>query len=185
MRTFLAIFFENRVTQAIAKNQRICREKGVDGKFVKPENIHLTLKFLGDVDQTQLDKLFYLSEITKEYKPMKLQLSHLGVFPPKGKPKVLWQGLSGSGASSLAALHQKIDIFVAKELGVNREKRKFHPHVTLARKPWIPKEYEGKLSEIEVERPDVMIQSLSLMKSELTPSGPIYTELESYKLGMD
>ncbi|ACB85532.1 RNA 2',3'-cyclic phosphodiesterase [Natranaerobius thermophilus] len=181
MRSFIAIFFNSKVVESLARNQNLCREKGIKGKYVKPDNIHLTVKFLGDVEQNALDKLQLLDQELEQIEPLKLRLSHLGVFPGKGRPRVLWQGLSGDDIKDLQQIHQEVEQFTERELKIAQEKKKFRPHVTLLRNPDIPKGVSiDQISKEELERPEILVDSISLIKSELTPKGPIYTELKRF-----
>ncbi len=179
MRCFTAVFFSEEITRVFHRNQEKCRELGIKGRTVDPTNIHLTVKFMGELDEAQREKLLLLPDHISAYPIMELKLSRLGVFPPKGKPKVLWQGLEGTDCSKLVALHKEVDAFAAEHLAVKREKRKFFPHVTLMRKPDFPKGFhKSDLASIEVEKPRTTVDALCIMRSELTPSGPIYKTLQ-------
>ncbi len=183
MRTFFAVFFHRQVTDAIARNQDRCRDLGVKGKYVDPENIHLTVKFIGEIDPQDAERMEPLASEVAGVGSLTLQLDDLGIFPPKGRPKVLWQGLSGTDIEKLKSLHQQVEDYCAETIDVEREKRKFHPHVTLARSPNIPTGINIKGNQdIDLEKPIFQVDYLSLMKSELSPKGPGYKALKHFKL---
>lgn len=149
----------------------------------RPENIHLTVKFFGNVDQ---QKVAAISEaaarVTKEFSPIRIVAGTTGVFPRPIRPQVLWLGVSDpSGA--LATLQQRLEKEFAVE-GFPKEDRAFRPHLTIAR---IRKPHHGrqlgethlamKFSDVEVTLSEVI-----LFRSELSSKGSKYTALSRHRL---
>lgn len=159
------------------------KNTGANVKLVEPENIHLTLKFLGDTDESLIDRI---EEITnnsvKETKPFEIQLKGAGVFPNERYIKVIWIGIeNGENISKIAG---KIDDELSN-LGFKREKRKFSAHLTIARVRNVKNKDE--LIRIiekykEVEFANIGVNSIKLKKSDLTPKGPIYKTLKEIKI---
>jgi len=183
MRLFTAIELNEDARQAIAVEQK--RIAGVLGraaaaslKWIQPERMHLTLVFLGEIEEAHTPAVIdAMGEEIDEVKPFAIVFAGLGVFPPHRAPRVLWLGLS-TGAAEAIELQQH----VAERLsptGVTIEERAFHPHLTMAR--W----REGRNADrrriaaadqgAEVARIDV--GAVTLYQSRLSSSGPAYTVL--------
>ena len=150
-------------------------------KGVEPGNMHLTLKFLGEQDETLVDKARLALE-SVEHPGFRMEVRGLGAFPDIARPKVIWAGI-GAGGKETAELSATVDAAL-KPLGYQPENR-FHPHITLAR-------VKGhvnplKLSQtIEASRQTIYgsydAAEFTLMESRLTPAGPKYSTLKSYPL---
>lgn len=151
-------------------------------RWVNRQQLHITLKFLGERSpELTVKVLDALSSIT--FNPFDIELDRAGVFPNMRSPRVLWLGcgrssenpLSG-GAKELAALAARVDEALSK-IGIEREVRPFKAHMTLARcngEP-LPDALEKALAD--VPKFSWTCSSMSLMRSVLTPRGPIYTEM--------
>ncbi|GMR04302.1 MAG: RNA 2',3'-cyclic phosphodiesterase [Thermodesulfobacteriota bacterium] len=151
--------------------------------WVNPSNIHLTLKFLGEVDETRIDQIGEaLEKAASGIRPFSLSTGKLGGFPNIANPRVLWLGLEGG--EEAVELQKKIDETLAG-LGFEKEKRAFHPHLTLAR---IRNPADGRaLGALAIKlRHDINIEftvdSFILFRSKLTPSGAEYSELRRFGL---
>ena len=145
-------------------------------RWVRPEGIHLTLKFMGDINTDKIDALLLLlPEVATEVTPFELTLSELGCFPNNRRPRVLWAGVKGD-LSTLQNLHLAVDNVVEK-VGLPRERRGFSPHLTLGR-------VRRNISEREVDQigqiigltslpntPSWTNQTVDLMRTELDPEG--------------
>ena len=148
-------------------------------KWVRPENIHLSLKFLGDVDDTREPELVAALEQAAggrpEPRPVTLQITGFGVFPDYHRPQVLWAGVTPE--PGLELLQHGVEQAFAP-LGFPTEGRAFRPHVTVGRatKAARPRDFQG-LEEI-LRGADfdqtVTIENVDLMQSTLTPQGPVY-----------
>lgn len=150
-------------------------------RWVTGKNIHLTLKFLGDSEPERLEKLVEnLLPRLKAYESFEIRLAGLGAFPSNKNPRVIWVGVQAP--STLGDLLREIED-IAAELNYEREIRRFSPHLTLGRvSQSATAEQIGKLLEILLKTPVnelgvVRVDSINLIKSELTRIGPIYTNL--------
>lgn len=159
------------------------KETGANVKLVNPENVHITLKFLGDTDEEQTDEIErIIRDSVKEINPFNIQLNGTGVFPNQNYIKVIWIGINqGDQIGTIAYI---IDEQLSK-LGFKKEKRGFSPHLTIARVKTA--ENKEKLLQIiekykDVEFADIRVSSIKLKKSDLTPKGPIYTTLREIKI---
>jgi len=155
---------------------------GANVKLVEPGNIHITLKFLGDTEETKIDEIEnIIKNSVNNVSPFKIQLLGTGVFPNSSYIKVIWIGIKQG--EQIGIIADKIDEQLTK-IGFEREKRKFSPHLTIARvKTANNKE---KLMQIvekyrDLEFKNIEIDNIRLKKSELTPKGPIYTTLVKSK----
>ena len=184
MRSFIAIELPETIENALAELQSDLKGCGVDVRWIKPENIHLTLKFLGNIEEKMVDSISEaIKKACRTYAVMKLTLSEVGVFPNVRSPRVLWVGLNNSDI--LPALQNEIEQELSP-LGFEQEKRKFVPHLTLGRF----KSSRGKMAlkeKIELYRGKELgvfdTGSVSLMKSDLGPAGAKYTRLAEIPLG--
>jgi RNA 2',3'-cyclic 3'-phosphodiesterase len=192
IRTFIAIELEKMQHRALRDVQtRLIRERAArEVRWVAPDNIHLTLKFLGDVDAALMPTLQQtVADACAGTAPFTLSITGAGAFPNTRRPNVVWVGVGGA-VERAAELAQKIDEACAA-LGFAREERPFSPHLTLGRvkrdaRPsdrqfigeMIANAQIGNLGELPVER-------VSVMKSELHPGGSAYTRLAEIRLTND
>lgn len=179
MRLFIAIELPEDIKLQITKVQDMLKGTGLDAGWTRPEGIHLTLQFLGEVDEAGIpDIMAGLSDACKDSKTLQLEISGPGAFPNPKKPRVVWLGISGDTVQ-LVALQASIEAAM-KRLGFVPEDRKFRPHLTLARIK-VPRPQDNWQQALEsvknVTFPVFSAASISLMKSELKPSGAVYTEI--------
>ena len=184
MRLFIAIDINEDVCKAVAKLQqelksRLKNQKGL--KWVSPDVMHLTLKFLGEADENRMDEIYSALEIAcADKKSFGFELSLVGTF---GRPaKVLWLGSEKQG-QEIAVLAADLEN-AFKELGFEKETRPFNAHLTLARiKDNIDSGAQKVLKDYpKVSIPRVSVDSVCLYKSQLTPTGPVYTLLRKIEL---
>ena len=145
-------------------------------RWVRREQFHITLKFLGELQPDIIAQVKDTLEPLKFFQPFIIDLQHIGAFPNLAAPRVLW--LSGNkGSSELARIARIVDDTLADEVGLVRDSRKFLPHLTLARlkDTHLPEALVRKLGEVPVLSWEC--RELSLMRSQLTPKGPIYSQL--------
>ncbi|MFA5078258.1 MAG: RNA 2',3'-cyclic phosphodiesterase [Dehalococcoidia bacterium] len=156
-------------------------------KWVDPGSIHLTLKFLGNVDAGRLEAVkSALETATMPHRTFRLATGQTGFFPGLQRARVFWLGLEGDTAE-LSGLQQDIDRAMAG-LGFERESRPFTAHLTLARlreecTREQRQEFTGLAQHAAFESgPDIQVQSVALMRSRLTPQGALYSRLAEYEL---
>lgn len=199
MRTFLAVELSDELHDQIKLiqqdlKQRLGREspKGIRIAWAQPSSIHLTLKFLGDTDEQVIGPLREAIEgAVTGHGAIHIPIERLGVFPRSQQPRVLWVGPSeqweqSDGAKRLAVLHRAVE-GSCQSFGFAPEGRPFSPHLTLAR----VKEGERHVSQAlaksgAMDRPISLgllaVASVVLMKSELRPTGSVYSKLWEVKL---
>jgi len=179
MRLFIAIEIPPLVKQEMAALQDQLRHTDVDAAWVRPEGMHLTLKFLGDVPETRsnaiMDALVYAAQGRGGFR---MEISGVGTFPHTGNPRVVWVGVQGD-ADMLRDAQTSVEGQMLN-LGFAREDRDFFPHLTLgrirqvrSRSAW--KNAFDKLKDIRLS--GFHVDSISLMQSELHSSGAVYTEI--------
>ena len=187
MRCFIAIDIDEEVRKALGDLQRRLRDsvdvKKGDVKWVNPNNIHLTLKFLGEIkDEKVVEICNIVGEIAVKHGSFDLDVESVGHFGGRSA-RVLWVG-TGSGGENLLELQKDIDESLAS-LGWPKETREFTGHLTLCR---IRSSKAGvKLAQASEEYKDFKLgtmqaDSISVYHSELKPAGPVYTRLGNYKL---
>ena len=166
-RGFIAI--DINPTPKIIQFEKEIENTGADVKLVKPENIHITLKFLGDVDEEKIDQIEkIINDSSKNTDPFTIKLKGSGVFPNQNYIKVIWIGIKQGEPIGIIA--GKIDEQLSK-MGFKKEKRGFSPHLSIAR----VKSAKGKdeiLQIIEkyknIKFADIVVDSIKLKKSDLT-----------------
>jgi len=180
-RGFIAI--DIPINKKFLEMENEIKNTAADLKLVEPENIHVTLKFLGDTDEENIDKIGeIIKNSVKDINSFNIKLKGSGVFPNKSYIKVIWIGLEN--AEKIGEIAKKIDEQL-KNLGFQVEKRGFSAHLTIARVK--SSRNKEKLLQIiekykDVEFATINVSSVKLKKSDLTPKGPIYTTLKELKL---
>lgn len=180
-RGFIAI--EIYAFPGLIEFEKEIKKTGANVKLVEPENVHITLKFLGNTEEEQIDEIErIIKDAVKEINSFHIQLKGAGVFPNQNYIKVIWIGIEHG--EEIAAIAHKIDEQLSR-LGFKKEKRGFSPHLTIARVK-SAKNKEKLLQIIEkykdVEFGDIEVDSIKIKKSDLTPKGPIYTTLRKIKI---
>jgi RNA 2',3'-cyclic 3'-phosphodiesterase len=178
MRTFIAIEIPSEIKSALAALQTELRRASADVSWTKPENLHLTLNFLGEVDEKRIAEVEQACvSSAAEFRPFTLSLNGAGVFPNARRPRTLWAGLSGE-VENVVALRNRIEEKLAL-LGFKREEKRFHPHMTIGRLKSNKKARE-LLALVEAHRLPALsfvVTEIVLMKSELHPAGSEYTRV--------
>ena len=184
VRAFIAVSLPGEVTAALADLQAHLRKFGLKMKYTAPENIHLTLKFLGPVPASAVKAVSAATaEAVSSFSKMRIDARGLGVFPGIRRPRVMWTGIGGQ-TQELACLQQAVEEKMA-ELGFERERREFTGHLTLGRFKTKP-DPAGVADAIE-QFGDFCagpfeIQSVQLFESTLTPKGPVYRVISGHGL---
>ncbi|MGB2601143.1 MAG: RNA 2',3'-cyclic phosphodiesterase [Candidatus Omnitrophota bacterium] len=183
IRTFIALELSDEAREEFARITGILEESNADVKWVKPGSIHLTLKFLGYVEE---DKVVRISEKLKDIvlgvAPFNVVLEGIGVFPKWDYVKVIWVGL-GEGADKVKELSLKAEEAMQAE-GFEKEKREYSPHLTLGRirSAKNKNELKKQAETVKVEPVSNHISKIILFKSELSSQGAVYTALATAEL---
>jgi len=178
VRTFIAIQISDTMRRNLAN--LIADLKNTSGavRWVSPENLHLTLKFLGNVEEKKTEDIGQgVSNACKGSAPFAMSLKSLGAFPSTRRPRVVWVGVA-KGKDDLISLNEKIETQL-EQIGFEKEKRKFSPHLTIGRlkREGRPGDLADRLS-VEFDGGECEVERVCVMKSTLTPSGAIYEELQ-------
>ena len=183
MRTFIAIELPSEIKEKIEKTITPFRKLNLAISWVKPKNLHLTLKFLGEVDEKKVDDMsLALEKALKDEEIFKMNLREFGAFPDFRRPKVIWIGIEG-GVENLKRIQFKIEEELSK-IDFPKEKREFSPHLTIARvksPKGIERLTEG-IKNVSLVSWDIEVDEVLLMKSQLYPRGAIHTPLKKFKL---
>ena len=180
MRLFVALDLDDDARRAIAAlQQRIAKALGADRsiKTVDPAHMHLTLAFLGEIADCDVPGIVDTISINIDLRRFAAVFQGLGVFPPRGAPRVLWLGV-GDGSAEIVEV-QRVVVRRLEGLGIALERRPFHPHLTLAR--WrtsrpadrprvLSADSRGAVARVNVDH-------VTLYQSRLSPAGPAYTAL--------
>ena len=152
--------------------------------WVKNDNLHLTLKFIGYTTESQIPKIIsILSKITINYKPFQLLINSTGCFPTKERPRTLFLGVEGR-LNVLSDLFQNIENEFEK-IDIEKDRNGFFPHITLARIKY-PQNYTPDIDlflKSSYDPIDLSLDRVQFFSSELLPSGAIYTLLKTFPLG--
>lgn len=191
-RTFVAVRLSDEIRDALLAASRQLREQpgGKAARWVAPENIHLTLKFLGDVDNRRLgDVCEAVSEVCACNSAFEMAVSGLGCFPTAAQPRVVWAGVS-RGTRELIQLATSMDVAL-NQRGFARETRPFDAHITLGRADRRASRAElVSLGRTIAGQPtslygSMTVAQVSVVKSDLRSSGPIYTDIATVALGRE
>jgi 2'-5' RNA ligase len=185
MRIFIALELPESVRERLGQLQG--KLKGTENRirWVNPSLIHLTMKFLGEVKEKNLEKVIQIAQNAAGRFPVsKMKIGKMGVFPSFSSPRVIWVGIE-EGKDKLETLAAELEEKLGQE-GFSRSSRKWTSHLTLGRVKVLKEKEKLKAlishSYEEVEGIEVKVKSLSVIKSELTPQGAIHTILERIPL---
>ncbi len=175
-RCFIAVDLPRGVISNIEEIQKLIEKQNIfTGKFTEGENLHLTLKFFGEIDEEKAEEV---KKILKEIKfdEFEAELGEVGVFSKKFI-KIIWVKLNGKGIFSLQKqIDDKLkDLFEKEE--------RFMSHITIARVKNVPdrKKFLDYIKNIKVKKIKFKIDRFFLKKSELKPEGPVYEDIGSYE----
>ncbi|HWR73191.1 MAG TPA: RNA 2',3'-cyclic phosphodiesterase [Nitrospirota bacterium] len=184
MRAFIAIEIPDGIKQEMAKAQEQLKRSGASAGWTRPEGIHLTLQFLGEVPESKAGEIQdALRQAVEGKAGFRLEIGGAGVFPDAKRPRVVWMGVSGD-LDRLQTLQTAIEEAMTG-IGFAREDRRFTPHLTLGRIREIRSRdaWQKALDGIrDLRLGEFPVTGVSLMKSELRPSGAVYTEVARVEL---
>ncbi len=184
IRSFIAIELNETIKNLLARLQTDLKKSDADVRWVQPHNIHLTLKFLGDVHENRLNDVGNTIETSLQgVKAFSFELSELGAFPKIESPRIVWIGV-GTGATQIQEIVRRLEEALSAT-GFSKEKRDFTAHLTLGRE----KSSINRLALIKALRMKTSFLPISqsvneiiLFKSTLTSSGAVYEVLRRFAL---
>jgi 2'-5' RNA ligase len=184
IRTFIAIDIPQEAREALAEIQEQLKKSRAGVRWVKLGSIHLTLKFLGDVHPAQIDDIAGVTaQVVRDERFLSLGLAGLGAFPSPRNPRVVWVGIRGE-VERLTSIQERLQHNLVV-LGFAPERRVFRPHLTLGR----VKDKRNRQALIEamaaMQLPEFNyfdVPEIILYKSDLRPTGAIYTKLHRMAL---
>ena len=184
MRLFIAIEIPGEIKQKMADVQRRLRDTAVDAGWTRPEGIHLTLKFLGEITESKVpDIMGTLTRALGGTGGFRLEIERVGTFPSPKNARVVWVGVSGD-VERLMNLQTAVEDAMA-ELGMERDDRLFTPHLTLGRIKYLrsKEKWLNILEEIKnIKLAGFDVKAVALMMSELRRTGAVYSEMGRIEL---
>ncbi len=186
VRTFIGIDPGKPIRDRLVTLQETLGRTVTDVKWVEPENLHVTLLFLGEVDMLEVPAVCQsVAETVRKQPAFTMSVEKLGAFPNARRPRILWVGI-GEGIQEVVAVHDALEVPLL-ELGCyRREERRYSPHLTLGRVKG--EKHSEKLAGILTRQAawvggTVHITEIQVMSSELSSQGPVYTVLSRARLG--
>lgn len=184
-RVFCAVALPHDLRELAAKHIALLRQAMPDvrASWDRAEKLHITLKFLGEIERGRVPALSRAAErAAQTIEPFELAIEGAGTFPPHGSPRVLWLGVRDS-SSSLTRLQHQLEEECARE-NFKREERPFHPHLTIARlrSPKGSRQLAALHKETGFQMQTFHVSELLVIRSELGAGGSRYTEISKHKL---
>ena len=183
IRTFICIELPDSIRTKLGEIQTEMKTLGSSVRWTRSDGIHLTLKFLGDVEKQNIEQIVEQTiEASRIHSPAKIEVKESGAFPDFKKPRVFWIGVHDPNGA-LARLQMAIDTKLDK-IGFKKEQRRFSPHLTIGR----VKSHDGlnatsrALEEMNIEPMTFLAKQVVVMQSQLQPKGAVYTPLHIIKL---
>ena len=186
LRTFVAVEINAANRARAGELIQLLRAAPAEVKWVDVENLHLTLKFLGEVSAREIGRVCGAVERgAAAVEPFEFELRGAGAFPNAGRPRTLWLG-AGKGEQEMVALHDRVEAALVT-LGFRKEHRRFRPHLTIGR---VRRGGPGvaelgllveQLADFDAGR--LSVRQATVFSSQLTPHGPIHEALGRAKLG--
>lgn len=184
VRSFIAVNLNTEIKEYLTHLQVSLNVPETKIKWVEKTNLHLTMKFLGDISSEQTERLkIILKEITSRYSPFIIKLSsNIGIFPTYRMPRIIWIGIK-EGANKLHELYSSIETILYKE-GFPEENKEFSSHITIGRVKYIKDKdnFIQIIRRLEINNLSQEVKSIELMGSKLTPNGPIYNITDKFTL---
>jgi 2'-5' RNA ligase len=180
-RAFIALELSDSLKEGILALTKELRRRGLRASWARRPTLHLTLKFLGDVEETELAEVVgAVARASSRVPPFGFETRSLGAFPSARRPRVLWLGVEP--VDELFALQEAVENELAG-LGFARERRRFHPHVTLARiRDPRAESVQEILDELVAPKERVEVLEVRVMRSTLRPGGAIHELVEAVPL---
>lgn len=181
LRLFYAIWPPEGVRQTLWRSLAPMREILPSVRWIPPERLHITLRFMGGIPPQHLPRLVRAAETLERVSPFEARLAGTGTFPKRGPARVYWVGVRGR---PLPGLRESLDSALARE-GVAREDRTFKPHLTVGRASRARSGRGGARADVAVAVPDLAfaVAAIHLVRSDLLPGGPRYSNVHRARLG--
>ena len=186
IRTFVAVEITSAVRGRAGVLIEQLRAAPADVKWVATQNLHLTLKFLGDVDSRETARVCEaVGQAAADVEPFKLEVCRAGAFPNARRPRTLWLGC-GDGQQEMIALHGHVEKPL-KKLGFRPDHRRFHPHLTIGRvrggRMGVTELGQRLEQQADFKAGRIKVSEVVVFSSQLDRTGPIYEALSRAKLG--
>lgn len=187
MRAFVAIDLDEPIRRNVAALQDALRRRAGKLSWVAPEHLHLTIKFLGEIEASRATTICAaLNRIAARAEPFDILLRGVGVFPPRGLARVLWVGVEPvftQKMDPLRGIHRACEDELA-ELGFARESRPFSPHLTVARnKTSIDRDLRRSLDQAaDFLAGPQRVSAITFYESQPGPNGPTYRSISTHRL---
>jgi len=184
MRTFIAIDLEEQIKDSLTNLVKILKPAAKNIKWVNRENFHLTLKFLGELNEPQVETVRQtMNQLTHKYQPFSLSLKGTGSFPAgQSRMRVIWVGIEAG--QELYSLQNELEEELERK-GFPREERPFSPHLTLGRAK-VPENQERLKKELDKfsvqEFGQMTVKEIIFFQSILRPEGPTYKPVDKFEL---
>ena len=173
MRTFIAIDVNDEVRRVSEEIVEKLMRRGFRANWVKPENVHLTLFFLGEMEEEKVEEMArHLCDRVRGFPSFSFTIKGLNFFKKGRMPRVIW--LSVEKNPALSKLYEELKAELLKHSFLKDVEERFVPHITIARVKQTPEMWEKLISDISVESIVVPVSTFTIYSSTLTPEGPIY-----------
>jgi 2'-5' RNA ligase len=185
IRSFLAFELPTDIKKIVAQVSKEIRQLTLNVRWVDVENIHLTIVFMGNINEQEIPHMSQaIEKVCLRYPPFHVSLKSLGAFPNTRRPRVIWLGLQGD--TEKMSFFKKALQKHLKPFGIKEEKRSFKPHLTLGRFK-NPGPVDSLLDNFigtykDLSGPECPLNELILFKSDLKPGGAEYTKLKTWSL---
>lgn len=184
LRAFIALELPPDLKDSLGEVQQAMKRSGAEARWVRPQSIHLTLKFLGNIPSEMVPSIREAIETSaRGTSPFEVRVAGTGAFPNERRPRVLWIGLD-EPTGALMALQKKLEAALVP-LGFGAERRPFKAHLTLARIKSPPRGggiIKALESQKDVDLGKITVDKIVLCQSTLKPSGAVYKSLEEVAL---
>jgi 2'-5' RNA ligase len=185
LRIFVAVEINDEIRRGLSGLITRLKTTGADVKWVVPENVHITLKFLGYVEDAQVAAVSKLiRKAVASINSFTVDIKHLGAFPNWKRPRVIFV-VAHEKDNNLATIYSRLDDSLT-ELGIKKEGREFTPHLTVGRVK-SPNNLRALVETVDSLKESSFgqytVESIALMQSDLKPTGPVYKKLDEFKLG--
>jgi 2'-5' RNA ligase len=176
LRSFISVEFPDEVVKEVARVQEVLGKKKFEGKLTELENLHLTLKFLGEIDGKTLEKVRKRLRKVKVGE-MALRVEEIGTFNVRGRPRIVWVKIGGRG---IFGLQKEVDKVLE---GMFESEKRFMSHMTIARVKFVrdKREFIDYVKKIKLMDVRFKVDRFKLKISELKKTGPVYSDVEEYK----